>query len=166
MGRMRRRPSTTITLLLHMIVSVFILASISCNPSQDISNLLPLDSADKSNLKLDSQLSQLVHAEMRGKAVLFAEQSNIELVNTDVRVIIECVPGQLKAATEAVTTVGGKLEATYNNLLQVVVPIAELNYLASATSIHFIRLPQQSLPAAGLHEQMGLPIDENSIMPQ
>ena len=163
---MRSGTSTVIALLMLVSISVFILASISCNPSQDISNSPPIGSTDNSNLKLDSQLSQLVRAEMHGEAGLFAEQSNIELVNADVRVIIECVPGQLKAATEAVTTVDGKLEATYNNLLQVVVPIAELNYLAGATSIHFIRLPQQSLPAADLHEQMGLPIDENSIMPQ
>jgi hypothetical protein len=162
---MRRRPSTTITLLLFVVVSVFNQASISCNPSQDISNLPQLDSAEKSNLKLDSQLSQLVRAEMSGKAVLFAEQSNIDLVNSDVRVIIECVPGQLEAATEEVTAVGGKLEAVYKNLLQVVVPIAELNHLAGEASIHFIRLPQQSLPAESLHEQMGSLMEGNSLVP-
>ncbi len=64
-----------------------------------------------------------------------------------VRVIIECVPGQLEAASEAATNAGAKLEASYENLLQVVVPVASLSTLADAVSIHFIRLPQQPLPA-------------------
>lgn len=104
-------------------------------------------SEGKGNPKLDSLLDQLVRAETRGEAALFAEQSNIELVNNSVRVILECVPGQLEVATKAATDAGATLEASYDNLLQVVVPIARLSTLADATSIHFIRLPQQPLPA-------------------
>ena len=39
-----------------------------------------------------------------GESASFAEQSDIELVDGAVRVIIECVPGQLEAATERLET--------------------------------------------------------------
>ena len=111
-------------------------------------NPLPPASPDKGNPKLDSQLNQLVRAERNGEATSFAEQSSIELVDGAVRVIIECVPGELEAATEAATNAGAKLETSYRNLLQVVVPITSLTTLADAESIHFIRLPQYPLPGA------------------
>ncbi len=103
---------------------------------------------EKGNPNLDSQLNQLVRAEMRGEAASFAQQSNIELVDGNVRVIIECVPGQLDAATEAAIALGASVETSYGNLLQVVVPIASLTTLADSPSIHFIRLPQYPLPGA------------------
>lgn len=70
-----------------------------------------------------------------------------QLLGGSVRVIIECVPGHLEAASKAATNAGAKLETNYDNLLQVVVPIASLSTLADAESIRFIRLPQQPLPA-------------------
>jgi hypothetical protein len=111
-------------------------------------NPLPPTSPDKGNPKLDSQLNQLVLAESRGEAASFAKQSNIELVDGAVRVIIECAPGQLEAATKAATSAGAKLETSYENLLQVVVPITSLTTLADAASIRFIRLPQYPSPGA------------------
>jgi len=107
----------------------------------------PVNLPDKGNPKLDSQLNQLVNAESRGEAALFAEQSNIELVDGAVRVIIECMPGQLEAATKAASELG-VVETSYRDLLQVVVPITSLTALADAASIHFIRLPQYPLPGA------------------
>jgi len=111
-------------------------------------DLPPLELPDKGNPKLDSQLNQLVHAERNGETASCAEQSDIELVDGAVRVIIECVPGQLEAATEAATNAGAKLETSYDNLLQVVVPITKLSTLADAESIRFIRLPQYPSPAS------------------
>lgn len=121
----------------------------ACKPTsetegQDISQTeLP----EKGNPKLDSQLNQLVRAETRGDAALFAEQSDIELIGSSVRVIIECVPGQLAVATEAATNAGANLETSHDDLLQAVVPISSLTTLANEESIHFIRLPQYPLPA-------------------
>lgn len=139
-----------ITILMVMIVSIGVLALLpsSCTPTQDINNLPPLDSPDKGNPKLDSQLNQLVSAERRGEAASFAEQSNIELIDGGVRVIIECVPGQIEAATKAAAEAGAKLETSYDNLLQVVAPITKLSTLAEDSSIRFIRLPQYPLPGA------------------
>ncbi len=51
-------------------------------------------------------------------------------MNSDVRVIIDSVPGQLDAATEVAIALGGSVETNYRNLLQVVVPITSLIALA------------------------------------
>jgi len=110
-------------------------------------NPLPPTSPDKGNPKLDSQLNQLVLAESRGEASSFAKQISIELVDGNVRVIVECLPDQVDAAVEAASALG-VVETSYRNLLQVVVPITSLTTLADAASIRFIRLPQYPSPAA------------------
>lgn len=117
----------------------------SNNGGQDLPQI---EMPEKGNPKLDSQLNQLVTAQSRGEAALFAEQSAIELVEGRVRVIIECVPGQVEAATEVATDAGAQLETSHDNLLQAVVPISSLTTLADEESIHFIRLPRYPLPAA------------------
>ena len=137
----------TITVLLLVSIGILVLAPIACSSGGDKIYLPPSDSPDKGNPKLDSQLNQLVSAEKRGELATLAEKSNIQLADGRVRVIIECVPGQLEAASEAATSAGAKLETSYANLLQVLVPVASLSTLADAESIHFIRLPQQPLPA-------------------
>lgn len=137
-----------IKIIMLLLASVGVLALFpACSSGQDMTNFPPFDSEDKGNPKLDSQLNQLVSAERRGEAASFAKQSNIEMVNGSVRVIIECVPGQLEAASGAATNAGAKLETSYDNLLQVVVPVASLSTLADTESIRFIRLPQRPLPA-------------------
>jgi len=110
-------------------------------------NPFPPTSSDKGNPKLDSQLNQLVSAEKRGEAASFAEQSNIELVDGNVRVIVESLPDQVDAAIKA-SSAFGVVETSYRNLLQVVVPITSLTTLADAESIRFIRLPQYPSPGA------------------
>ena len=138
-----------------LLILLTLLTTVGCQqqpePAPTLSpmpNPLPPTLPDKGNPKLDSQLNQLIQAEELGEAASFAEQSSIELVDRSVRVIIECVPGELEAATEAATNAGAKLETSYRNLLQVLVPIASLNTLAEEASILFVRLPQYPLPGA------------------
>ncbi len=148
MVKIRRRPGITIIVVLLVSIGGFALVPAACTSSQDEINLPPLDLPDKGHPKLDSQLNRLVNAERNGEAASFAEQSDIGLFNGSVRVIIECVPGQLEAATEAATNAGARVETSHDNLLQVVVPITSLSTLADAASIRFIRLPLYPLPAA------------------
>ena len=153
---MRRRiVSKLIRLIIgiSLIISPLLLSSCLAYEGQPASgkeeqDLAPIELPEKGNPKLDSQLNQLIQAEGLGEAASFAEQGSIELVNGAVRVIIECVPGEIEAATEAATNAGAKLETSYRNLLQVVVPITKLSTLADAESIRFIRLPQYPSPAA------------------
>ena len=109
-------------------------------------DLPPLELPEKGNPKLDSQLNQLVSAQTSKRAASsFVQESNIELVDGNVRVIVECLPDQVDAAAEAASALG-VVETTYRNLLQVVVPITSLTTLADAESIRFIRLPQYPSP--------------------
>lgn len=136
-----------VTVITLVVSGTLLLMAGACTCGEGTIDLPPSDLPDKGHPKLDSQLNQLVSAEKRGEAASFAEQSGIELVDGGVRVIIECVPGQLEAATEAATDAGAKLETSHDNLLQVVVPISSLTTLADEPSIRFIRLPQYPLPA-------------------
>ncbi len=145
MVKIGRRLGITIIVLL---VGIGVLALFpACTSGGGKINLPPFDLPDKGNPKLDSQLNQLVSAERRGEAASFAEQSNIELVEGNVRVIVECLPDQIDAAVKAASALG-VVETSYRDLLQVVVPVTSLTTLADAESIRFIRLPQYPLPAA------------------
>ena len=108
-------------------------------------NLPPIELPEKGNPKLDSQLNQLVSAQTPKGAASFAQESNIELVDDNVRVIVECLPGQVDAAVKAVGTLG-VVETNYRNLLQIVVPISNLTALADTLSIRLVRLPWEPLP--------------------
>ena len=146
MVKIKGRLGIIIMVVLLVSIGTLVPVSAACTSGQDRNDLPPLDFPDKGNPKLDSQLNQLVSAERRGEAVSFAQQSNIELVDGAIRVIIEYVPGQLEAATEAVSRADAELETSYANLLQAVVPIATLSTLTYAARNHFIRLPQYPLP--------------------
>ena len=134
-------------LMVLAIVSTLFLTSLACASGQDVIDILPSELPDKGNPKLDSQLNQLLHAEKNGEAESFAEQHGIDLVDGKVRVIIECENGQLDSAVKAATEAGANVETSYENLLQIVVPISSLDNLTDAASIRFIRLPQYPLPA-------------------
>jgi len=121
----------------------------SCTSEQEITNLPSSKLIDEGSPKLDSQLNQMVSAVKRGEAASFAEKSNIDLTNGRIRVVIECAPGQVEAATKAAINAGAEVETTYENLLQVSVPVTGLTALADAESIRFIRLPQQPVPLQG-----------------
>jgi hypothetical protein len=142
------RPVLSISLVLLLLLLNFCLAC-GVQPASDVEGqgLSQMELPPKGNPKLDSQLNQLISAEGRGEVASFAEQSNIELVGGDVRVIIECVPGQIELATEAATKAGARIETSSGDWLQAIVPVTSLTTLANEESIKFIRLPRYPLPA-------------------
>lgn len=146
MVRISRRLGITLIVLLIVSIGILVFVTIAAASGWEILNFTRQDLPEKGDPKLDSQLNRLVRAERDGETESFAEQSNIELINGGVRVIIECVPSQIDDAIVAATNAGAKLETSYDNLLQVVVPITSLTTLADAESIHFIRLPQYPVP--------------------
>jgi len=146
MFKVRKRLAIPIIVLLVVSTSALIFVSIAIASGWNIIDLPSFDRPDKGNPKLDSQLNQLVSAERLGEAESFAEQSNIELIEGSVRVIIECAPDQVDNAMLASHNAGATIEMDYDNLLQVVVPINKLTTLTDAESIHFIRLPHLATP--------------------
>jgi hypothetical protein len=94
-------------------------------------------------------LNKLVQTEWRSEAEEFARQGGIELLNGDVKaesvkVIIECLPGQVEAATKA-TEAYGTVGVSSPNMIVVVVPIANLLALADEESVGFVSLPISSV---------------------
>ena len=140
---MKIRQRVLVSLLCFIAILALFLIACSSNGG---ANLPPYVPPEKGNPKLDSQLNQLVLAQAKGEAASFAEKSNIDLTNGRTRVVIECVPGQLEAATKASINAGAEVETTYENLLQVSVPVTGLTALADAESIRLIRLPQRPVP--------------------
>ena len=99
--------------------------------------------------KLDSYLNRLVLAEERGEAEDFAQLRRIELLYDDaglvsVEVEIECVPGQVKAATEVVGSYG-TVGVIASRSMVVIVPITKLTALAKEESIDLIRRPEYAV---------------------
>ncbi len=142
-----RLHSVTSTVVLIGIL-IFLTTAVGCIHGWEMTSCSPLGPERKGNPKLDSQLNQLIDAERRGEASLFARRNNIELVDGSVRVIIECVPEEVVAATAVATALGASVEARYRDLLQALVPIANLTALADAPTIRLIRLPRE--PVAGV----------------
>lgn len=106
---------------------------------------------DKGNPRLSSQLNDLVKANAAGQAASFAAQSQIELVDQRVRVIVEVLPGQMAAVTSAAGKLG-VVETSYNDLLQVLLPVSSLEVLANEPGVRLIRLPLPAVPAASGNE--------------
>lgn len=129
-------------------LAAMLVAVVSACAGQDSKNLPQINPSAKSHPKLDSQLNQLVSAEMSGNAASFARQNNIGLFDGSVRVIIEVLPGQLEAASRAVNGVGGKVETSSDDLLQASVPVNSLTALADSAAIRFVRLPMPVLPGS------------------
>jgi subtilisin family serine protease len=113
------------------------------------SDLPPLELQHKGNPKLESVLDQLVDAgQTKGPAALatFAEQRAIDLVDNRVRVVIEAMPGEVDAAREATIAWGADVEASYENLIRVTIPVSALTNLANDPSIRFVRQPRKPAP--------------------
>jgi hypothetical protein len=118
----------------------------ACGPYQTgPKSSVPL-STKKGTPKLDSQLIQLSAAQEKGDETSFAQQANINIDNGRIRVVIECMTGQVDAASKAAIDSGAVVETAYDNLIQVSIPIVSLIGLSNAESVKFIRLPLQPLP--------------------
>jgi len=113
----------------------------------------------KGHPKLESALWQLVEAQrQRGSAGLAeeAQRGGIELRDSAVRVIVEAKPGQAQAAAARAESLGGEVEGSYEDLVQVLAPVAMLERLADADSIRFVRQPWEAIPAAVTGQGVGL----------
>lgn len=144
---MRIKPRIFVGLVGSIIVlNLFLFA---CGPNQTpAETTMTYIPPEKGNPKLDSQLNQLVAAQAKGEVTAYAQKMNINLNDGRIRVVIECVPGQIEVASKAAVSSGAVVETTYENLIQVLIPVANLTALAKNESIKFVRLPQQPVPGS------------------
>lgn len=143
----------SLTVITALLLSISLLSLSSCAsnrgetnpPASDNKGLIlsRIPDPDKGNPKLDSRLQDLIRAEKQGQAEAFAQQRGIDLLDGGVRVIIECVPGQVEAAAKAAINVGAKQVSSQaeTNWVVAVVPITSLTALTEEQSIKLIRIP-------------------------
>ncbi|MFC2027134.1 thrombospondin type 3 repeat-containing protein [Chloroflexota bacterium] len=105
---------------------------------------LPIELPRKGNPKLDSQLNQMVSTQNELQMSVMTQKSSVQLVENSVRVIIECLPGQVGTVVQAAGELG-VVETSYGDSIQVMIPASQLISLANDPGIQLVRLPQQPM---------------------
>ncbi len=120
---------------------------------------VPLERPDKPHPKLDSQLSQLAE-EHRARGPAAAKQQarlqGVDLVDERVRVIVQAQPGREALAVASARTLGGEVEATHRDLVQVLAPLGILEALADEGAVRLVRQPLRAIPTAVTGEGVAL----------
>jgi len=96
--------------------------------------------------KLDSQLSQMVEAQAHGRPQASAMEGQADMPEDQVMVVVECLPGQTDTAAQAASEFG-VVEASYGDLLQMTVPVANLAALVNSPDVIRVRLPWRATEA-------------------
>jgi hypothetical protein len=139
-----------IAIILILLVTAFpITDTLAAAGDKQEVHLPTIEQPLKGNPKLESVLNQLVDAgQTKGPTAIttFAEQRAIDLVDNRVKVVIEAMPGEVDAAREAAIALGAEVEASYENLMRVVVPVYALTDLVNNPSIRFVRQPRKPEP--------------------
>jgi hypothetical protein len=105
--------------------------------------------------KLDSQLNQMVEAQASGRPQVATMEGQGDMPEDQVRVVLECAPGQADAAAQAASEFG-VVEASYKDLIQMTVPVTNLTALVDLPGVIRVRQPWHATPAASLNE--GIPL--------
>ena len=119
-----------------------------CQPAQPsdeglVLALRPPEFARKGNPKLGSRLDQLRSAWLSGKAMGFDQRRKMGLADNKVRVIIECLPGKADAVTRAASRLG-TVETRYEDLVQAVAPMGQIETLSGRADVKKVRLPVET----------------------
>ena len=106
------------------------------------------DAQPAGSVRLDSRLAEIVDA-LREQGIQAAGDAarrlDVDIEGDAVRVVIEAQSGPTDS-TNAARGLGAKIEGTYQDLVQVLVPVASLEALASAGPVKFVRPPLRALP--------------------
>ena len=122
--------------------------SASADDEDDIlSNLNALPEITKGHPKLGSRLDQLVAAYEKGDLSAFAQKSGIDVEGDWTRVVIEAVGGQEDEVMRIAEALGADVETSYKDLVQVGIPVAQVEALADDASVKLVRLPFKPIPS-------------------
>jgi len=153
-GKSEMRKSASLAILMLSLLAI------ACMPAVlqgcQVTDLSPLKPTVEKHSKLDSALNQLLliyEAKGIAEATIFAKQHGIKLDNDEVRVIVEVKAGKKEGVTELVKSLGGNVETGYENLIQAIVPIAQLKSLANDPDVKLVRLPIEAIPGATQENQ-------------
>ncbi|MFC1921121.1 Ig-like domain-containing protein [Chloroflexota bacterium] len=107
--------------------------------------LPPLELPEKGNPKLDSQLNRMVKSAGERRSSGMMQQSSAEQPGETVRVIIECLPGEAETVRNSAGDLG-TVEVSYKDLVQVNIPVSQLESLANNPGISLVRTPMEMHP--------------------
>lgn len=124
---------------LILMVSVLLVSTIF-----SILGCKPVEHAD-----LDTQLNALVEAQRQGKAEAFAKEHRIDLIDANVKVMIQAESGRTEAAIKLINQYGivDFVSQFTPGLISATIPITSLITLVEDKSIKFIELPAKFSPS-------------------
>jgi subtilisin family serine protease len=128
--------------------------------NQCITDLSPInDISKKGNPKIESILAEVEETYfLQGieKAKELAMERKIEIVGDLIRVVIEADPmaegvgeewqEEVFLISKQIEILGGKVETTYKQLIQSLVPFKSIQFLAELPHVSYIRLPFKPIP--------------------
>ena len=135
--------------LIHVALGVFFLGVIMSGCQSLDASMIPPKPQVYPNL--DSGLSKLVTTyETDGidAAMDAAKSQGIQTADSMVRVIIEARPGGKAAVMDAVSNAEGRVETSYEDLVQALIPVKQLEALAVNAAVNLIRLPITAYPGS------------------
>ncbi len=114
----------------------------SANTAAEDINIVP--GAGFKNPKMESVIAQLVDVSETNPTEVqsFTNTHSIGIVDDKISVVLELTDA--KASLEAGYDI--KIEASYKNLVQALVPISAIEELAKDTTVQYIRLPVRAYP--------------------
>ena len=116
--------------------------------SDEIAGLVPLP--PKGPPKMETGLWRLAEALQRGGFPSVQDEAGRSAIATydgSVRIVVEASADQTADAAALATSMGGKVETTYADLVQVLAPVGILEDLANASAVRLVREPLRAVPA-------------------
>jgi hypothetical protein len=111
--------------------------------------LPPFEPPEMGNPRLDSQLNRLMEQQAALSAQAFSPENTgnytIAVPDEEVTVVVECLPGQIETVTQA-AGMYGTFETSYENLIQIKVPVSRLSSLAKLPDVQLVRMPWPMIP--------------------
>jgi hypothetical protein len=120
--------------------------SVPAYAQPETTDLQGLGMTVKGNPKLESALNQLSAISPQAAASAFANQHGLMVTDSKVRVVIEVKAGNEEDVTSRAKALGADVEASYDNLVQALVPVSELEVLANDADVELVRLPLAATP--------------------
>ena len=112
----------------------------------DLDLLPPLKTGNRKLQTPLDRLSAALHANGEPSAEVAARSMAVPLENGRVRVIAEAQPGRAPDVSQRAASLGIPVEATYQDLVQLLVPVGLLEALTQNPDVALIRLPVPRVP--------------------
>jgi Subtilase family len=105
--------------------------------------------------KLDSRLAASARRAAEAgpdAAIQTAKQNGLQTVGASIRIVVQATSRDPSSARAAVATLGGRIEAEYDNLVQALVSVSAIEPLAARAEVALVRPPATPVPTVVVGE--------------